>query len=206
MKIEGIEVELPSDSWAARAIVKRIYRNPSPRQCAYQIHYLQTGERTERGEVLRYWDNSGGGCGSYCLFLGRFESCGDRYDLYHYPWYENRLSHYSTGIVFGHDPGNYMSGWPELAGLPHHAGDYYPELMKREVECGLIIEPDVLVAMAFANLRVDRPSWTNIMRWSLRQHSKPDLFNDRNEGDLLAKYNCVASLRATRELERSMAQ
>lgn len=71
----------------------------------------------------------------YCLYLGSFTS--GRYgpvDLYHYHCWQNP-GHYSTGIVFGNEAHEYMSGW---IGIRFSTGGAYEELWMREYECGLL--------------------------------------------------------------------
>lgn len=71
----------------------------------------------------------------YCLHLGSFTSERDGpVDLYHYRDWQNP-GHYSTGIVFGNEVHEYMSGW---IGIRFSAGGAYEELWMREYECGLL--------------------------------------------------------------------
>lgn len=72
---------------------------------------------------------------AYCLYLGSFTSERDGpVDLYHYRCWQNP-DHYSTGIVFGNEPHEYMSGW---IGIRFSTGGAYEELWMREYECGLL--------------------------------------------------------------------
>lgn len=71
----------------------------------------------------------------YCLYLGSFENeRNGKCDLYHYHDWMGR-NHYSTGIVYGNEDSEYMSGW---IGIRFTAGGVYEELWMREYECGLL--------------------------------------------------------------------
>lgn len=71
----------------------------------------------------------------YCLYLGSFtDERNGPADLYHYRDWVNE-GHYSTGIVFGNEDHEYMSGW---IGIRFSAGGAYEELWMREYECGLL--------------------------------------------------------------------
>lgn len=69
----------------------------------------------------------------YCLYLGTFQE----YDLY-----SLALTYrpYTTGIVFGDWPGNYLSGWIQLPLDKKEGHEHYAELFKRECACYLITD------------------------------------------------------------------
>jgi hypothetical protein len=63
----------------------------------------------------------------YCLYLGTYNN----FDLYSVgSWHD----HYTTGIVFGNEDSEYMSGWIEL----RDTREEYEELFKRECVCGIV--------------------------------------------------------------------
>jgi len=110
----------------------------------------------------RHFPNSGAGCEDYCLYMGSMEEThknakGKEYiekcDLWHYPYYLCNYPRYSTGIITGNNAGEYKSGWPSLS-LSY---DSYKTLLRREVICGLVTEPKIIVELGLAalNLRPD---------------------------------------------------
>ena len=110
----------------------------------------------------RFFPNSNAGCEDYCLYLGSMEETlknakGKEYkeqcDLWHYPYYSCPYSEYSTAIIVGDNPGDYRSGWPSLS-VKREA---YRELLRREVICGLVDDPKIImdVGLAVLNLRAD---------------------------------------------------
>jgi hypothetical protein len=148
-------ITLPVAGWAQRAIAQRLCRRDGLGMSLYEIAVLQ--------KQPKFWKGTSG-CEDYCLYLGSFKAEEDNepVDLYHYPWYGG-THRYSTAIVFGDDGGNYSTGWPELASQR----STYRELMRREVECGLIIEPQILVTAAMAMLGSEAHSYAPpITKWS----------------------------------------
>jgi len=112
----------------------------------------------------------------YCIYLGSSEVFDDKVDFYHYePNYE---LYYSTAIVFGNNPDDYMSGWPELA-TKH---DLYREQMRREFKCGFLTLDD-LARIGMAALGIERSASDTIrpMRGNFRLG--PDMDIDENKDD-----------------------
>jgi hypothetical protein len=113
----------------------------------------------------RHYPESNAGCEDYCLYLGstveKYEVNGmereEKLDLWHYPYYCNDFNRYSTGIICGNEAGNYKSGWPSLA-LKHES---YKKLLRREVVCGLIDDPAIIVELGLAVLDL-RPDMSEV--------------------------------------------
>jgi len=110
----------------------------------------------------RFYSQSNAGCEDYCLYLGSMKETlkngnGDEYeeecDLWHYPYYSSQYPRYSTAIIYGNDMGNYKSGWPSLA----LKSESYKTLLRREVICGLVDDPKIIMDLGLAalNLRPD---------------------------------------------------
>lgn len=77
----------------------------------------------------------------YCLYLGSL-ACPVHgpVDLYSYRDWSNP-KHYSTGIVFGNEDSEYMSGWVGVRlHDSEHGGLAYDELWMREFKCGLLMD------------------------------------------------------------------
>lgn len=74
----------------------------------------------------------------YCLYMGSYISKdGEKYDLYAHRE-ENRPEYYGTGIVFGHEDSDYLSGWP--MSLLDERFEVYSELFWRLYVSNLITE------------------------------------------------------------------
>jgi len=71
---------------------------------------------------------------TYCIYMGSGEFEGRKVDFYHYEG-----EGYSTAIVYGDEPGDYRSGWPELA----FRSPEYTEYFKREFVCGFLTIDDL---------------------------------------------------------------
>jgi len=85
---------------------------------------------------------------SYCLYLGSDTIDANPVDFYHYEAADG--SGYSTAIVTGNEPGDYLSGWAALAVTK----PVYREHMCREFLCGLLTVDD-LITVGKAALGVD---------------------------------------------------
>ena len=114
----------------------------------------------------RFYPNSNAGCEHYCLYLGSMEETlkdanGKEYieqcDLWHFPYYGQNYPSYSTAIIVGNKPGDYMSGWPSLA-LKRES---YRQLLYREIVCGLVQDPEIIAKLGLAALNL-RPDMSDV--------------------------------------------
>jgi len=143
MKIKDFEIIVPD----YKPLIKKLHS--LSRMNLYFINRFQKEER--------FYPNSNAGCEDYCLYLGSMEDTligadGKEYkencDLWHYPYYGSRIERYSTAIIYGNEPGNYKSGWASLALV----NDAYNRLLRREVVCGLVDDPTIIVDLGLAVL------------------------------------------------------
>ena len=148
MKIKDYEIEVPDH----KPLIKKL--NSLSTMNLYFISRYQ--------KEKKFYPNSNAGCEDYCLYLGSLSHFNrdangndtiEECDLWHYPYYNSEFPRYSTAIIFGNEGGNYKSGWPSLA-LKY---EDYRRLMYREVVCGLVSDPKIImkVGLAALNLRPD---------------------------------------------------
>jgi hypothetical protein len=143
MKIKDVDIICPDH----KALIERL--NSLGSMNLYMINRYQ--------KQKRFYPNSNAGCEDYCLYLGSMEETlkdangkeyQEQYDLWHYPYYSQSFPSYSTAIIRGNNPGDYMSGWASLA----QKRASYKTLLQREVICGLVNEPKIIMELGLASL------------------------------------------------------
>jgi hypothetical protein len=153
--IKDVKILIHEDCKEDSLLVKKLYN--LTQMNLYMINRYQQEER--------HYPNSQADCEHYCLYLGSIteqyeDAHGKPYsedlDLWHYP-YDVYNSHYSTGIIDGNEAGNYRSGWPSLA-LQHEC---YKKLLRREVVCGLVTDPKIIIELGLAALDL-RPDMSEV--------------------------------------------
>jgi hypothetical protein len=161
--------DCPDDSAVVRKLKTLNYMN---------LHFINRWQKQERN-----FPDSQAGCEGYCLYLGSMiekrEANGkvieNKVDLWHYPYYCNDFNNYSTGIICGNEPGDYRSGWPQLA----YRHDSYRELLRREVLAGLVDDPSIIVQLGLAVLDL-RPDMSEVM-YNDRINSSGGGYNSFND-------------------------
>ena len=140
MIIKDIEIIVPDD----KGLIKKL--NSLNTMNLYLINRYQKEQR--------FYPNSSAGCEHYCLYLGSMESRRgegiEKCDLWHYPYYTTEYPMYSTAIVVGNEAGDYRTGWPSLA----TKYDSYRTLLHREIVCGLVTEPKIIMELGLSVLEL----------------------------------------------------
>ena len=148
MKIKDIEIITPDYA----PLIKKLQSLSS-----MNLYFINRYQQQKR-----FFPESNAGCEDYCLYLGSMEETlkkanGEEYkqkcDLWHYPYYRSRYPMYSTAIIVGNEGGDYLSGWASLS----VTREAYRMLLRREVICGLVDDPKIImdVGLAVLNLRAD---------------------------------------------------
>ena len=178
VNVHGFEVECPD--------------KPHMLKLVQSVGPMQAWTLAELQKQLKNWPNHGN-IPTYCIYMGSDEVLSEnkppeKVDFYHYEdGPDNR--YYSTAIVFGDGPGDYRSGWQELAAK----SDVYREHLRREFRCGFLSVDD-LVKVGMAALGVDKAGSDTIrpMRTNFRLGEEPDgVVDARRSGWLADEGWCV---------------